>query len=233
MADDEPIWGIHMGWDHGATPIEKGFISIGWSKVGNLGGLPNSRDAFKQAVAKAYPEKKPGAIPVDAGTLFRFANEMKKGDLIIYPSKPDRMVNFGTIDSDYQYSPNVDPRYPNRRAVKWSKHIPRATFSQNALHEIGSAVTLFQVRNNAEEFLLAAKGKPLEIIDVDEETIEATSQATEETTQDFIIKRLKSKLDPYQFESFVAHLLERMATTLASHNSPVMAVWISSRTATN
>ncbi|MEJ2622967.1 MAG: restriction endonuclease, partial [Pseudolabrys sp.] len=145
-----------------------------------------------------------------AGTLFRFAHEMKEGDLIIYPSKLDRMVNFGTVHGDYQYVPNIDPVFPNRRTVKWFKHIPRANFSQNALHEIGSAVTLFQVKNNAEEFLLAATGKPLESSDVDEETIEATSEATEEITQDFIIKRLKSKLGPYQFESFIAHLLERM-----------------------
>jgi restriction system protein len=38
----------------------------------------------------------------------------------------------------------------------------------------------------------------------------AVSESIEEATTDFVIKRLKSKIDSYQFEHFVAHLLERM-----------------------
>ena len=42
----------------------------------------------------------------------------------------------------------------NRRKVEWLQvGVPRATFSQSALHEIGSAMTLFGVRNHAAEFL--------------------------------------------------------------------------------
>lgn len=211
MAEEKTIWGIHMARLHGTKPIDQGFVCIGWAQVGNLESLKNNRDAFKKAVATAYPDKKAGAIPVHAGTLFRFAREIKKGDLIIYPSKHDRVVNLGVIQSDYQYRPDIDPLYPNRRDVKWLKHIPRADFSQNALHEIGSAVTLVQVRNNADEFLSALEDRPLASAEIDdEEIIEATSAATEEATADFIVKRLKSNLDPYQFEAFVAHLLERM-----------------------
>src|SRR5262249_43317035 len=153
---------------------EQGYIAIGWAAVGNLAALPPSREAFKQAVAAAYPNTKIGAIPVHAGTLFRFAKEMKVGDLVIYPSKPDRMVNFGTTAVDYQFLRQVDGEGPNRRRVSWVKQLPRASFSQTALHEIGSAVTLFQIRNNVEEFMLALKGQPLESADVDKETVEAT-----------------------------------------------------------
>ncbi|MHC2584909.1 putative Mrr-cat superfamily restriction endonuclease [Bradyrhizobium diazoefficiens] len=81
MADERPIWGIHMDRTHGDSPVKEGFIAIGWSKVGDLSKLQANREAFKQAVAAAYPDAKPGAIPVVAGTLFKFANEMQKGDL--------------------------------------------------------------------------------------------------------------------------------------------------------
>lgn len=210
MNEERPIWGIHMEMHHGMRPVTEGFVAIGWPKVGDLSKLPPTREAYKKNVATAYPTTKPGAIPVVAGTLFKFANEMKKGDLVIYPSKPDRMVNLGTVHSEYRFDPATDPHFPNRLAVKWSRHIPRAEFSQNALHEIGSAVTLFQVKNNAEEFVAAFEGKPIESADVDEETVETASEITEETTTDFVLKRLKSGLDPYQFEKFIAHLLERM-----------------------
>jgi restriction system protein len=210
MSDNRPIWGIHMELLHGMRPVTDKFIAVGWPAVGDLSKLPATREAFKKAVAAAYPNKKPGAIPVDAGTLFKFATEMEEGDLVVYPSKPDRMVNIGTIASDYLFKPSEDKEFPNRRRVNWKRHVPRTDFSQNALHEIGSAVTLFQVKNFAEEFLAAFEGKPIESADVDAQTIEAASASTEEMTVDFVIKRVKSALDPYQFEKFIGHLLERM-----------------------
>lgn len=120
VVEDKPIWGIHMGWDHGSRPVQEGYVAIGWKSVGNLAQLTPNREAFKQAVAKSYPKAKPGAIPVNAGTLYKFAVEMKKGDLVVYPSKPDRMVNLGTIESDYIYeASSSDLEGPNRRKVKW------------------------------------------------------------------------------------------------------------------
>ena len=210
MADEKTIWGVHMPRSLGANPIDQGYIAVGWASLGDLSKLSQSRDAFKTAVNAKYPEFKVGAVPVHAGTLFKFVHEIKVGDFIIYPSKPDRMVNLGRVIGDYSFDPSGDARYPNRRKVDWMHSIPRAEFSQNALHEIGSAVTLFQVKNNADEFLFAFEGKPFETDIVDDETAEATSAATEDVTEDFVIKRLKSKLDPYQFEAFIAHLLERM-----------------------
>lgn len=45
---------------------------------------------------------------------------------------------------------------------------------------------------------------------MDEETAAEVSQQVEESTEDFIIKRLKARLAPYEFEKFVAHLLTCM-----------------------
>jgi restriction system protein len=116
---DRTIWGIHMGVVHEMRPIQQGYIAIGWKAVGDLSQLAPNRDAFKAAVASTYPQEKPGAVPVNAGTLFKFATEMKKGDLVVYPSKPDRMINIGTVESGYFYDPANDQGAPNRRKVKW------------------------------------------------------------------------------------------------------------------
>jgi len=209
LGDDRPIWGIHMSRDFGARPIEEGLVAIGWSHIGDLSKIPGDRDAFKTAVAKTYPNIKPGAIPVVAGTLFKFACEMRSGDRVVYPSKIDRKINLGFLEGDYLFKP-AETSTPNVRRVRWHKRIDRTDFSQSALYEIGSAVTLFQVRSNAEEFVAAFEGKPLETADVDAELPDGGSDNAGETTEDFIIKRLKSGLTSYQFEKFVAHLLERM-----------------------
>lgn len=211
MAEERPIWGIHMDRGFETRPILEGFIAIGWSAVGNLSKLSASREAFKKAVIVTYPNMKPGAVPVIAGTLYKFANETQKGDLVIYPSKVDRMVNLGVIQSDYQFHPSDDGMgCPNRRSIRWTGQIARPGFSQSALHEIGSAVTLFAVKNNAEEFMAAFEGRPLPSEDLDAETGNAAAVIAEEEIEDFVIKKLKSGLSFRQFEYFVAHLLERM-----------------------
>ena len=199
-----------MDWAFATRPISEGFVAIGWTEVGNLSRLVATREAFKKAVTSAYPQKKAGAIPVVAGTLFKFATEMMVGDRVIYPSKVDRKVNLGFISGPYEYDLTTDQQCPNRRKVRWTYQFDRAEFSQSALHEIGSAVTLFQVKNNADEFLEAFEGKPLKSDDIDAETATEAAAITVEEIEDFVIKRLKLRLTPYQFEKFIAHLLERM-----------------------
>ena len=204
------MWGIHMARSHGSLPIEKGYVAIDWHEMGNLQQVAPNRDAYKAAYARSYPNDKEGKVPVAAGVAFRFAVEMKPGDIIIYPSKQDRMVNIGVIESDYEYIASAILNCPNRRKVKWLKHLARTSFSQPALNEIGSAITLFRVSSNADEFLAALEGKIFEVEDIDEASADLVTAQVEETTEDFIIKRLKNNQTPFQFEHFVAHLLECM-----------------------
>jgi restriction system protein len=82
---EKTIWGVHMDWSLELEPIEQGYIAIGWDKLGDLSKIAPTREAIKVAIAIAYPDKKPGAIPVDAGTLFRFTHEMTQGDFVVYP----------------------------------------------------------------------------------------------------------------------------------------------------
>jgi restriction system protein len=89
--------------------------------------------------------------------------------------------------------------------------VNRDEFSQSALYEIGSAITLFRITSHAEEFLSALTGpimaKPA---DVDEEAVAVIAEQFEESTEDFVIKRLKEAQSAYEFEHFVAHLLQCM-----------------------
>jgi restriction system protein len=214
MADrTTTIWGIHQEqreWNVDEAPKDAKDIAIGWEKLGDLSTLPSSREAFKAAFAKAYPEEKAGAVPVKAGVLFRFSKEMAVGDVIIYPSKSDRQVNIGLVAGNYAYLPSIDARYPHRRRVDWKIHAPRTQFSQPALYEIGSAITMFQVSNNAEEFIAALAGTPFKVADVDAVSAAEVANQAKESIEDFIIKTLKNNLDPQQFENFIAELLRCM-----------------------
>ena len=212
MKTEMNLWGIHGGktGDAATLFLTQKCIALGWADVGDLRKVKADRESFKALVQRTYPNAKPGAIPNNAGQLYRFVHEMKKGDLVVYPSKQDRMVHFGTIVGDYIFDPGTVAGYPNRRAVNWHKALPRTHFSQGALYEIGSAMSLFQVKNYADEFhsaLVSRSSAPIAVVD---ETVSAVAEEIAENTRDFILKKLGRDLKGTPLEQFIAHLLQTM-----------------------
>lgn len=206
------IWGIHAGktGDAESLFLKRNNIAIGWSRIGDLSKLSANKEAFKEAVAKAYPDYKPGAIPVAAGQLYRFVHDMKVGDIVAYPCKADRQIHLGRIESAYRYEPSGEEGYPNRRSTTWLKSVPRTSFSQGALYEIGSAMSLFMLKNYADEYRAALEGKAAPQPVTSDESVAAVSEEIEETTHDFILKTLAQRLKGHPLSHFVAHVLNAM-----------------------
>lgn len=210
MASDERrIWGIHTQDDN--LFLKGNVIAIGWHLMGDLRLIEASRDGFKDKYMETYPDAKKGSIATGAGMLFRFCYEVQIGDYVIFPSKSNREVNIGIIEGDYVYDPS-QVEYVQTRKVKWLKHLPRMSFSQGALYEIGSAMSFFAVKNYADEFLaaLSKNFKKSIATDIEDESVGATAEDIIENTKDFILKELSRQLKGYELEQFVADLLQAM-----------------------
>ena len=210
MANEEKkIWGIHTQDDN--LFLKGNVIAIGWHEMGDLSLIDANRDAFKDKYIQAYPDAKKGSIATAAGMLYRFCYEVQVGDYVVFPSKSNREVNIGTVEGDYVYDPS-QMEYVQTRKVKWLKHLPRMSFSQGALYEIGSAMSFFMVKNYADEFMAALdKGFKKSSAAADEdETVGATADDIIESTKDFILKELSRQLKGYDLEQFVADLLRAM-----------------------
>lgn len=207
-----PIWGIHAGrtGDAHTLFLSQNVVALGWHDAGNLSALAQSREAFKAHIGQAYPDAKAGSIINSASQLYRFIHEMREGDLIAYPSKTDRMIHLGRVSGPYQHTPQQHAHYPNTRAVTWLRAIPRTSFSQGALYEIGSALSLFQIKTYADEFRTASTGHVAAPSADTDETVAAVAQEIEESTSDFILKRLAQELKGHPFAHFIAHLLSTM-----------------------
>lgn len=209
MPTTEPtVWGIRAGKTGEAETVflKRKVVALGWYETGDLTAL-KTRDDFKARVSDIYPEMKPGAVPVTAGQLFRFMHEVKIGDVVAYPSKRDRHIHLGRITGPYQYDPKYERTYPHRRAVEWIRDVPRSSFSQGALYEIGSAMSFFQIRNFAAEFLAAMEGKAPPVV---EDETGPDADAIEDYTRDYILKQLSQELKGHPLADLVAHLLETM-----------------------
>lgn len=217
--EEKRVWGIHTQDDK--LFLQDSVIAIGWRKFGDLSVLNATREDFKQHYLDVYPDAKKGAVANSAGMLYRFAHEAQKGDYVVFPSRSDRMVNIGVIEGDYTYVAAAH-EYVQQRKVKWVKHLPRTSFSQGALYEIGSAMSFFMIKNYADEFLAALDKnfkKTISDPSSEDETVAATAEEIIESTKDFILKELSKNLKGYDLELFVADLLQAMGyrTAVSPH----------------
>lgn len=200
--------------------IDGGFVSIGWDNVSDLREVGLAREELKAVLTGAYPDTKPRAIAAWAGTLLRFANEINEGDFVVAPYRPDSTINIGVITGPYEFHPD-EPTHRHRRPVRWEKlGVSRTVFSQAALYEIGSLLTVFRVRNHADEFLaqlgIHEPAQPVDALPVDQTEVELAAAdepragRIERHTRDFVLERLESSLSHQEFEEFTADLLRAM-----------------------
>jgi restriction system protein len=207
---NQTIWGMHAG-SHGQADslFEHGVVAIGWNEVGDLRLLPNNLGEYKQRVMQLYPEDKPGSWPLTAGMLFRFAHEMKPGDLVVNRSKVHKNFRIGRIVGEYLFQPN--DVYAHQRKTEWIRTVEPSDITQGARYEVGSALSLFLVRNYADEWLdlLGGHKHPVPVPSVAEEdpTVGPVADEIETLARDFVHTNLSKHLKGHPFAHFVAHLL--------------------------
>lgn len=214
MNDNVTLWGVHAGstGDAESLFLEKNVIALGWRAIGDLSRVAANREAFKARYSVIYPDAKPGNVSASAGQLFRFVHEMKIGDLVAFPSKRSRMIHLGRVTGGYKHNPVPEPGYPQQRTVEWLRKLPRTHFSQGALYEIGSALSLFTIKTYTDEFLMALES-PDDSVPVpanEDQTVAEVKHDIEESTSDFILKVLAQQTKGHPFSEFVANLLQTM-----------------------
>jgi len=217
--EEKRIWGIHTRDDQ--FFLDQSVIAIGWREMGNLAEIKADREAFRVHFTERFPNAKKGSIATSSGMLYRFCHEVQVGDYIVFPSKSDRKINLGIVESDYFYEPDAK-QYVQQRKVKWLNHLPRTAFTQGALYEVGSALTFFQVKNYADEYLAAIykkHGTVSSLNNEEDDSVGATAEDIIETTKDYILKELSRQFKGYDLEEFVADLLQAMGyrTTISPH----------------
>lgn len=219
MAADT-LWGIHHRGAHDF--LGEGIIAVGWPDAGDLTDLPEDRDRFKARLRESFPDRSEAWVANAAGQLLRFRHVMHVGELVVYSRKADRTINIGRISSDYAYEPGVSGRYPNRRSVEWLKtELPRDDFSSGSLYEVGSALSVFTIKEHRNELLARLDGQSesttsvemaipdpvdLEPVSEDEPDVERISALT----GDFILKTFNTNLKGHGFAKFCGWLLEAL-----------------------
>ena len=87
-----------------------------------------------------------------ASQLWRFANHMQVGDMILLPRKKARAVAVGRVAGEYRLDPDIPFAACHARDVEWrAVDVPRDGFDAGILTAIRSMLTVFQVKREGAE----------------------------------------------------------------------------------
>lgn len=206
--NNKTIWGFHNTRNEIGI-LEGNYIAIGWKKMGDLSNLEPTREAYYKKYSEIYPDAKKMSVSNSAGQIYRFINEAKIGDYVVFPTKFDRRVNIGIIESDY-YFDESEREYPHKRKVNWIlKGINRNKYSQAARYEFGSFLSFFKIQKYTNEHEAVITGKSFaETNNQEDDSI--SIEAIEDSTKDYILKELSKNYKGYDFEEIVSELLNAM-----------------------
>jgi restriction endonuclease Mrr len=145
------VWMVRAGEGgvHAPVFVQRGAALLGWGAAGDLSGL--TLEAVRGRVAAAWPEFGRRLLGQVANGLYKFANDMQPGDVVVTPEPASRTVLLGEVTGDYHYlTPPAVADYSQARPVTWRARISRDELSYGAKNSLGTQLTLSQPPHVAE-----------------------------------------------------------------------------------
>lgn len=142
------LFGIHIKEKNNALSDDNPHVCIGWSDMGDLSGISD-----KGTLANLYDEhfeKNSRGRGQDIGQVWRFLNDVKEGDYIIYAE--NSVFHIGRIESEYYYDeteyPDQSSDYKNTRKVRWlKKNISRTVLSSDLHNSLKTAMSIWSLND--------------------------------------------------------------------------------------
>ena len=205
------VWVVKGGRYGEFEPYALGnnIVGIGFELRQSILDSPD-RDALREFLQKNS----------DADQLWRFANVLSVGDIVVMPCKHPRAVAVGRIDGEYIYDDTLP--LPHTRPVEWlARDIPRSNFDQDLLYSFGGLATVFRVnRENADARVervtrLYVGETPVPLpMDRDDASVEDTNAVDlDEAILDGIVKRIRQKFTGNRLEYLVEEILKAQGYT--------------------
>lgn len=204
------LWTVRAGkyGEQEQTCVDNSLITIGWNDLPDLRTFKSRDELFKE-YQTIYEEPSNVKAGINAGQIWRFANEIAIGDLVALPSKTQPSIYIGKVTGGYKFE-KITAETIHVRPVKWLKTIPRAEFDQDILYSFGSLLTISQVSRTqaAERVIALVEGNKLTTkinIPLIEETEEEFD--VEQFAKDQIIKLIDRKFKGHGFAKLVDQIL--------------------------
>ena len=94
-----------------------GIMAIGWGEIGDL-KVFTSKEEMKKKMKETYDPSCPYTNAALA--TWKFANEMKPGDIVFAKKGMHQIIGRGIVKSDYIFDDSVEDEFKNIRQVDWT-----------------------------------------------------------------------------------------------------------------
>jgi len=209
------LWMVRAGRDSVFIDefISRHMVAIGWSELGDLSNV-HTREHFALLVEKAWPENNKYQNGASVGQVYRFREDIIRGQHVTTYDSSRRIYHVGTVTGDYEFHPEYDSELRHTRSVEWEKEVPRDGLSAEAKNSLGAISTIFCLPTSVADELLnpsnndfhADEGQSVEA-EIDAEA--DVRKDTEQRALEFLQDRL-SKLAWDQMQELVAGMLRAM-----------------------
>lgn len=134
-----------------------------------------------------------------ASQVWPFAHQMKRGEIVILPSKIKPVIHFGRIVGEYEFLPQNENPYYHTHKVEWfACGIPRSRFEQDILYSFGAFMTICRIKQESRiwDVLKLAEHSPktTDVSSVDEpeatDSLDVETEALDNITN-LIIRKAK------------------------------------------
>lgn len=145
--------------------IDKSIVAIGWPELASLEG--KGKSYLNSELPKHFPNDTIVQIGIAAGTIDRFVNEIRVGDILIVPN--DKDIYFCKVTSGYCYdmTKSSDTEgYPHQRKVQWIKGpVRREDIPESVRGSLRAPRTLADLSHHIDDILSYIGDEPSKLND--------------------------------------------------------------------
>ncbi|MFA5911370.1 MAG: restriction endonuclease [Vicinamibacterales bacterium] len=215
------VW-LNRAGSHGEYElkfIQENRIYVTWDNLNVDLTTLTERAELTDAMTQRYPNAKVKTIANWVSQVWPFAQEIKKGDLVVLPLKGQRAIQIGEVVGDYHFESDGPTPFFHWRPVKWiGEAIPRAHFGKDLLNTFGAFMTICRVqRNNAEARIGAMRAngwKPETIASVTKSATPAVDEAAEPSEDTDLEEAARDQIAQLIAARFKGHGLTRLVEAI-------------------
>ena len=124
-------------------------IGGGWNHIMDLTGFA-SKEALREYLADGVWEGSVNKIANYTGQLWTMSKRIQTGDFMVLPVRSAAQIAIGRVTGPYRFdAQEPDPSKRHQIPVEWLKtDIPKSQVKQDLLYQLGSALTVFEIKNN-------------------------------------------------------------------------------------
>ena len=127
--------------------LEDGRIYCTWDNLDLSISSFSKKQDLQQYFIDHFQDVKTKTAMNWASQVYPFGHEMKKGEIVVLPSKIKAVIHFGKITGDYVFDETATPPFCHYHTVDWyAVDIPRSAFDQDILYSFGAFMTICRIK---------------------------------------------------------------------------------------